>query len=176
MEDARERIVRYLQDAQAAEIGIRDVLDGFIDDTDDPNIKQTVPTAPASHQSQADRLEARLRAYNETASGGKGFFNALMAKMSEMMHGAHDQYDKDTQNLIKAYATEHLERGMYESLAVFATAVGDTSTAELARQIQMEEEQAAQVIFPMIATYAQTAIAATVDVNATTPGDRAYPL
>jgi ferritin-like metal-binding protein YciE len=176
MEDARERIVRYLQDAHAAEIGIRDVLDGFIDDTDDANIKQLFQQHRQVTQSQADRLEARLRAYNETPSGGKGFFNALMAKMSEMMHGAHDQYDKDTQNLVKAYATEHLERGMYESLAAYATAVGDTSTAQLAREIQMEEEQAAQLIFPMIAQYAQTALAATVDVNATTPGDRAYPL
>lgn len=171
-EDARERIVRYLQDAHAAEVGIKKALEGFVDDTDDPNIKAIFQDHIMMTQSQADRLEARLRAFNESPSGGKGFFNSLMAKMGELMHGAHDEFDKNTQNLIKAYATEHLERGMYESLISYAQGVGDTATAELARQIQMEEEMTGQRIYPLIAQYAQTALAATA------PGDnsgRAYP-
>jgi ferritin-like metal-binding protein YciE len=176
MEDARERIVRYLQDAHAAEVGIKEALEGFVDDTDDANIRQVFQQHIQLTQSQADRLEQRLRAYNETPSGGKGFFNSLMAKMGELMHGAHDEFDKNTQNLIKAYAAEHLERGMYESLIAYASAVGDMETAQLARQIQMEEEQTGQLIFPLIASYAQTALANTTNVNTTSTADRAYPL
>jgi ferritin-like metal-binding protein YciE len=176
MEDSRERIVRYLQDAHAAEVGIKEALEGFVDDTDDPTIKQAFQQHITMTQSQADRLEQRLLAYNETPSGGKGFFNSLMAKMGELMHGAHDEFDKNTQNLIKAYATEHLERGMYESLIAYATAIGDNDTAQIARQIQMEEEQTGQMLFPMIAQYAQTALANTSDAGVNTSGDRAYPL
>jgi ferritin-like metal-binding protein YciE len=77
-----------------------------------------------------------------------------MAKASEFLQGAHDDYDRNTQNLIKAYATEHLERAMYEALYAFATAVGDTDTARLAREIQLEEEVTAEKLFPFIEKYA----------------------
>ena len=35
---------------------------------------------------------------------------------------------------------------MYESLAAYADAVGDTQTAQLARQIQAEEKEAADKV------------------------------
>jgi ferritin-like metal-binding protein YciE len=88
-------------------------------------------------------------------SGGKGFFNSLMAKVSDMMQASHDEYDKVTQNLIKAYATEHLEQGMYSSLIAYAEACGDEETALLAEEIMSEEEEAALKIFPMIEMCAQ---------------------
>jgi ferritin-like metal-binding protein YciE len=160
-ETAKERIVRYLQDAHAAETGIDDVLAGFINDTDDPSIKAVFEEHRAVTKTQAQRLEQRLTALGEKPSGGKGFLNMIMAKMSELMHGAHDEYDKNTQNLIKAYATEHLERGMYESLIAYATAVGDTETAQLGREIQKEEEQTGERLFPLIQQYAKTALAGT---------------
>ena len=160
-ENVKERLVRYLQDAHAAETGIDDVLKGFIDDTDDPNIKAVFEQHRVETQSQAQRLETRLRDLGETPSGSKGFLNMIMAKMSEIMHGAHDEYDKNTQNLIKAYATEHLERGMYESLIAYSTAIGDDTTAALGRQIQAEEEATAQKLFPLIQQYAKTALAGT---------------
>src|SRR5205085_11910505 len=140
-EDSRERMVRYLQDAHAAELGIKDALESFIDDQDDPMVRSLFQEHIVMTQSQADRLEQRLNYYNESPSGGKGFLNSLMAKMQEVMHGAHDEYDKRTQNLIKAYATEHLEMGMYESMMAYATSIGDNETAMLAKQIQQEEAQ-----------------------------------
>lgn len=160
-EDARERIVRYLQDAHAAEVGIEKMLEGFLNDTNDQSIRAVFQDHIVMTRSQATRLETRLRALGDTPSSGKGFFNSMMAKVSELMHGAHDEYDSVTQNLIKAYATEHLERGMYESLYSYATAVGDNETATLAREIQAEEEQTGQKLFPLIAQYAKTALAAT---------------
>jgi ferritin-like metal-binding protein YciE len=160
-ENVKERLVRYLQDAHAAETGIEEVLDGFIDDTDDPQIKSLFQQHRLETQSQAQRLEMRLNQLGDKPSGGKGFLNMIMGKVSELMHGAHDEYDKNTQNLIKAYATEHLERGMYESLYAYASSVGDTETANLARQIQAEEEATAQKLFPLIQQYAKTALAGT---------------
>ncbi|RYG27222.1 DUF892 family protein [bacterium] len=169
-EDVKHRTIRYLQDAHAAETGIDDVLKGFIDDTDDPEIKALFTEHAALTRNQADRLEARIKALGGDTSGSKSFFNSLMAKASEIMHGAHDEYDKNTQNLIKAYSTEHLERGMYESLIAWATAIGDIETANLGRQIQAEEVATAERIYPHIARYAQTALANTVGTNASSGG------
>ncbi|AIE84173.1 ferritin-like domain-containing protein [Fimbriimonas ginsengisoli] len=160
-ENAKERLIRYLQDAHAAETGIDDVIKGFIDDTDDPNIKAVFQQHRIETQSQAQRLEARLKALGADPSGGKGFLNMVLARMSEIMHGAHDEYDKNTQNLIKAYSIEHLERGMYESLIAYSSVVGDDVTAALGRQIQAEEEATAQKLFPLIQQYAKTALAGT---------------
>lgn len=156
MEDPRERLIRYIQDAHAAEVGIAEMLEGFVDDTDHQTLRSLFQEHISVTKMQATRLEQRLNAMGEKASGGKGFFNSLMAKVGEIMHGAHDEYDKNTQNLIKAYATEHLERGMYTSLIAYAEACGDVETARLAQEILKEEEQAAQRLFPLIEQFAQS--------------------
>lgn len=168
MENAQERLVRYLQDAHAAEVGIRKMLEGFVNDTDDQNIKMLFQEHITITRTQEDRLEQCLRKYSAEPSGSKGFFNTMMARMSEIMHGAHDDYDKATQNLIKAYATEHLECGMYEALKAYANAVGDLDVAQVAESIQSEEKQTADRLWPMIEKYAVAALGA----SSTT---RAYP-
>ena len=79
----------------------------------------------------------------------------MMGKMSGILQAAHDTEDKTTQDLIKAYATEHLEVGMYSSLASYAEALGDQQTVHLAQQIMAEEKDAADKIYPLIAITAK---------------------
>jgi ferritin-like metal-binding protein YciE len=153
METSRERLIRYLQDAHAAETGVEDALEGFIAECNDPDIQELFKDHLLLTVSQKRRLEDRIRLLGSSPSTGKGFLNSLMAKASEFIQGAHDEYDRNTQNLMKAYATEHLERAMYEALYAYATAVGDTDTARLAREIQLEEEMTAEKLFPLIEQY-----------------------
>jgi ferritin-like metal-binding protein YciE len=156
MEDARDRLIRYVQDAHAAEVGIAETLEGFVKDAEDnESVRMLFQEHLQVTRSQASRLEQRLTELNASPSGAKGFFNSLMGKVGELMHGAHDDYDKVTQDLIKAYATEHLEQGMYSSLIAYAEACGDEETAMLAEEIMSEEEEAALKIFPMIEVCAQ---------------------
>ncbi len=157
METSRERLIRYLQDAHAAETGIADALEGFASDCDDPDIQDIYKDHLLLTISQARRLEDRLRLLDAAPSSTKGFLNSIMAKASEFVQPARDDYDRNTQNLIKAYATEHLEMAMYASLYAFATAVGDTDTANLAREIQQEEVATADKLFPLIEQYAMSA-------------------
>ncbi len=161
MESPQDRLVRYIQDAHAAEIGIVDVLKGFIDEINNNEAKIAFQEHLAVTESQATRLEQRLITLGSSASSGKGFMNTLMGKISGIMHAAHDEYDKTTQDLIKAYATEHLEIGMYTSLKSYAEALGDRETASLAEQIIAEEQEAADKVFPLIAATAKAALAAT---------------
>jgi ferritin-like metal-binding protein YciE len=81
--------------------------------------------------------------------------NKIMGKVSDLMNAAHDDYDKTTQDIIKAYSTEHFEIGMYTSLIAFAQAIGDTETAALGQEIMAEEEEAARRLYPLIAQQAE---------------------
>jgi len=157
MEDSRERLVRYLNDAWAVEKSLVDTLKGMADDTDDPEARALFLEHSEMTWQQEESLETRIRALGEEPSGGKGIMNTLMGKVADMLNAGHDEYDKTTQNLCKAYATEHLEIAMYESLASYADSVGDGETALLARQIQNQERMTAERIWPHISRTASNA-------------------
>jgi len=155
MESPQDKLIRYMQDAHASEIGIVGVLKDFIAEVENPQVKALFAEHLSVTQSQATRLEQRLIALGSGASDGKGFLNTMMGKMSGILQAAHDTEDKTTQDLIKAYATEHLEVGMYSSLASYAEALGDQQTVHLAQQIMAEEKDAADKIYPLIAITAK---------------------
>ena len=157
-ETPQGRLIRYIQDAHAEEVGNVTLLNDFIDEITDPQVKAVFQEHVVVTQSQATRLEQRLVALGSGASDGKGILNKLMGKAADVMQSFHDDKDKVTQDLIKAYATEHLEVGMYTSLASYAEAVGDAETAQLAVAIIAEEKASAEKIFPLIAVTAKAAL------------------
>lgn len=158
METPQERLLRYLDDAHAAEVGIADMLRSLIDRVDNPQAKTAFQEHLAVTQTQAQRLEQRLITLGGKTSSGKGWLNSIMSKASELLNAGHDDFDKTTQDLIKAYSTEHLEVGMYTSLKAYAEELGDSETVALAEQAIGEEKQAAEAIFPLIAETAKAAL------------------
>jgi ferritin-like metal-binding protein YciE len=157
METQTEKMVRYLDDAWAVEKALVKALDDMAEEANDPEVRAMFQEHRALTHQQEEALEARIRALGEEPSGGKGFFNQMVAKIGDAMSAAHDDYDKTTQNLMKAYGTEHFECAMYESLLAYATAIGDTATAELATLHQQQERQTAERIWPLIAPVAARA-------------------
>jgi hypothetical protein len=83
-------------------------------------------------------------------SEAKSLAQSAMAKSSRLMNLFHDHEDKQTQDLIKAYALEHFEVGVYHSLSAYAGAIGDLETARLADTIREEERRAAERMEPFI--------------------------
>ena len=160
MEEPRHRLIRYIDDAHAAEVGIAEILQGFVDETKEPAARSAFEDHLVQTKDQALRLERRLRDLGAEPGGGKSFLHSMLGKISDMMGGAHDTYDKTTQNLIKAYGTEHLEMGMYAALAAFAKSYGDQDTSALAEQIMAEEQQAADRVRPLIAACSAETFAA----------------
>lgn len=167
-EETKHRTVRYLQDAHAAQGGIEEALGSYKEDTDDAGLKTLFEGLATQTKSQAQRIEARITALGGDTSGGKNFLNSVLAKATELMNSGHDDYDKNTQNIIKAYTAAHGNRGMYESLIAWSSAVGDQETLNLGKQLQQENASSAEQIFPHIARYAQTALANTVTTTPTT--------
>ena len=155
METQQERLVRYLNDMWAAEKALVDNLNEMADEVNDPNVRSIFLEHARVTKQQEENLEARIRALGEEPSGGKGFFNRIMSGFADLIQGAHDEYDKTTQDLCKAYAVEHLECAMYQSLESYANAIGDTSTATLCRQHYDQEKLAAETLWPLIAPSAQ---------------------
>jgi ferritin-like metal-binding protein YciE len=151
MEDPRDRLIRYLDDACAMESGAATVLQTFLDEANYPAAKQELEAHLMAAKDHGLQIEKRLRELGGQPSTSKGFFNNLMGKLSDMLHAAHDPYDKTTQDLIKAYAMDHLCVGAYASLAAFSRAYGDTTTAELAEKIMGEAAAAADRVRPHIA-------------------------
>ena len=142
-ETQKHRLLRYLNDTHATEVGGLLALKDLAAEATDPDLRQIVQDHISETQSQADRLKARILILGGDVSEAKDLVQSAAAKSSRLMNLFHDQEDKQTQDLVKAYALTHFEVGVYTSLEAFADAAGDAETARLAREIRAEEEAAA---------------------------------
>lgn len=150
-EGGRERLLRYLNDAWSVETTLLDTLQKMADEVEDPQLKALFVEHRATTARQQEALGVRLRELNREPSGGKGFFNRLVGGIWEGLHRPGDDLDRTAQDLMKSYATEHFEVAMYQALDACATAVGDGTTAELARRHQAQEREAAEKVWFLIA-------------------------
>jgi ferritin-like metal-binding protein YciE len=164
MEDKNKRLLRYLNDAYAAEVGgLMALKDLAILAEQEPALKGVVEQHILVTQSQAERLTHRILALGGDKSEQKAFVNGAIAKGSSVVNMFHDKEDKLTQDLIKAYAFEHFEVGTYISLATYAESIGDYETARLAAQIMDEERRAGNQLERFIPACAQKAIYRTAE-------------
>lgn len=149
MENNRERLLRYLNDAWTVEKGLVQGLRDKAGKANDPQVEALFQEhAEMTHQ-QEEMLEERIRALGGEPTKTMGFLSQMMNKIADVLHQP-DVMDEDTQLLMKAYAVEHFESAMYESLAAFCEAIQDTETAALARRIQAQEQQTAQRLWARI--------------------------
>jgi len=157
-EDAREKLIRYMNDAHAAEEAGIQSMEAIYDETTVPEVKTAFQEHITVTRLQADRLESRITALGGTVNRGKSLVDSLIGIGSHLSNMFHDKEDKQTQDLVKATALEQFEVGAYTSLAAYSDAVGDTETARLAREILNEEEQARERLLALIPRVAALAI------------------
>jgi ferritin-like metal-binding protein YciE len=166
MEDPRDRLLRYLDDAHAAEVGAAQALETFLKEANNDEARAEIERHMMQAKDHALRVETRLRELGGQPSGAKSFFNAMMGKLQDIMHAAHDPHDKTTQDLIKAYAVDHMSVGMYAALAAYSLAYGDHDTAAMAEQIMDEERRAADRCTPLITSAAADTFTASLPARA----------
>jgi len=154
----KDIICRYLQDAIAAENSFESQLRGFANEGDDPSVRQLFEQHAEETRIQHQRLTARLEALGESASTMKSMMAHMFNFAPKAASLGHDEAERQTQNLMMAYAVENSEVAMYESLATSAEAVGDTATAQLAREIQAQEEATAKKVWQFIAPSARRSL------------------
>ncbi len=115
-ENAQERLVRYLNDAYAAEMGGLKALQALAAEASNADLKSAASTHAIETQSQADRLKARITELGGTVSEPKAAVDSIVAAGSHILNIFHDSEDKETQDTIKALSLEAFEIGAYTSM------------------------------------------------------------
>jgi len=133
-------IVRYLQDAEAAERNFEDALASFSKGGEQSHVQSLMAMMSDKAKTQHQRLRNRLEELGGTPSDAKSSLAHLLAFTPLTAQLGHSEAEKSTQHLMVVYAAAAAEMAMYEALGVSATQAGDQETASLARQLQAEEE------------------------------------
>jgi ferritin-like metal-binding protein YciE len=138
----KDRLVKHIDEAYAMEQNVLRMLNGMIETTEDPEIKDELRHHKLETERHAERMQQRLEAYDATPSMVKeagGIAGALLKSVVDMARG-----EKIGRNARDGYATEHLEIASYELLERIAQHAGDEETAEAARENRRDEEAMAK--------------------------------
>jgi ferritin-like metal-binding protein YciE len=154
-ENAVEIIKRHLDDAIAAEKSFEAHLRGFLREGDHSEPQLLFQEQIQQTGNQHGKLAARLQALGGSPSGVKSFLVQLLSFSASPVQWAHDEEERNTQDLITAFALEQGQIAMYEALATIASLIGDTETEKLARDIQEEERQAAAEMWGLLGANAR---------------------
>jgi ferritin-like metal-binding protein YciE len=118
------------------------MLDGMIETTEDPEIKDQLRQHKLETERHAERMQQRLEAHDASPSMAReagGIAGALMKSVLDMARG-----EKAGRNARDGYTTEHLEIASYQLLERIAQRAGDEETAEAARENRKDEEAMAK--------------------------------
>jgi ferritin-like metal-binding protein YciE len=141
-EKLQEQLVKHIDEAYAMEQNVLRMLDGMIETTEDPEIKNELREHKLETERHAERMQQRLEAHSATPSMVKeasGIAGALMKSVLDLARG-----EKAGRNARDGYATEHLEIASYQLLERIAQRAGDEETAEAARENRQDEEAMAK--------------------------------
>jgi ferritin-like metal-binding protein YciE len=87
----------------------------------------------------------------------KSFLAHFFGLAPKMAQAGHETEEKTTQDLMMAFAVENSEVAMFESLITVCEAAGDHQTANIAREIQQQEQATADKLWPHISRTARVA-------------------
>jgi ferritin-like metal-binding protein YciE len=141
---AKEKVVKYIDEAYAMEQNVLRMLDDMISSTDDAEMRRELEDHKKQTERQAERLKKRLDAHDAEPSMIKEAGGILGALMKSVVDVARS--DKPGRNARDGFATEHMEIASYELLERVARRAGDTETANVARENRKEEREMARKI------------------------------
>lgn len=158
MSDLNERdtkIVQYLQEAHGKERELEVALEAHIEETSRMPYKKRQRQHLTETRRHAKALEKRIKQLGggdslvagaaHVAQAAVGVGRAVAKAPVEIVRGTGEQ-EKMLKNAKDEYAQENAEIAMYKGIEAFATQVGDTETAKLARSILREEERMAKFL------------------------------
>jgi ferritin-like metal-binding protein YciE len=155
--NSAEAIRKYLQDAIAAEAAFEERLSRFANEGDDQDVQFAFAQHADETRRQRDRLADRLAALGSEPSKGEGAFAWLLDLPASLPQMGRNPEGRLLQNLITTFCIETGECALYEALATIARSAGDEITERLAREIQAEDQRAAETIFHFLPTRSKIA-------------------
>ena len=150
MSRSDRKVVQYLGEARATELGLVSVLRAQIAIAPRGSYRDALETHLRETREHAGRLRARLQELGERQDPMRMLIDATETVLSRTLALAKTPFDlvrgtggeeKVLKNAKDAYATEALEIATYIALERLATASGDEQTAKLAASIRGDEER-----------------------------------
>lgn len=138
MTDLETQLVKHIGDAHALEQHMLRALDGLIETTNNPEMRDALKQHKVETDHHRERLAERLRAHDANPSTVKDAGQILVALTKGMIDRARPS--SAAKNLRDGFVAEHLEIATYELLERVAEAAGDAQTAEVARRNRADEE------------------------------------
>lgn len=174
MTQARQKVVQYLEEAHASEIGLVRVLQSQIAMTPRGSYRSELERHLRETRAHADRVEARLRQLghgDNPIQVGIGLAETVIAQALalgktplDILRGSGGE-EKVLKNAKDAAATEALEIATYTALERLARGVGDDTTAELAASIRADEERMLARVLEEIPKLTDAVVGADVQGN-----------
>ena len=146
----KQKVVQYLNEAHATEMGLTRVLQSQIAMTPRGSYRSTLEKHLEETRWHAERVQSRLGELDgggNPLAAGLGIVGSVAGQMLalsktpfDLLRGSGGE-EKILKNAKDACATEALEIATYTALEQLARAVGDDKTAKLAASIRADEEK-----------------------------------
>ena len=150
MTQPNQKVLQYLNEAHASEVGLVRVLQSQIAMTPRGSYRTGLEKHLRETRDRAERLEVRMRELGQGGNAlqaGLGVAEAVIAQALalgktpfDLLRGSGGE-EKVLKNAKDACATEALEIATYTAIERLARAVGDDETAQLAASIRTDEEK-----------------------------------
>jgi ferritin-like metal-binding protein YciE len=176
MSQSEQKVVQYLNEAHASEVGLIRVLQSQIAMTPRGAYRSGLEKHLDETRRHAERVQDRLRELDSSANPiqvGIGFMETALSQTLavwkaplDLLRGASGE-EKVLKNAKDAASTEALEIATYTALERVAREVGDEKTATLAASILVEEQRMLERVLREIPKLASAVVGAEVDGNST---------
>ncbi len=150
MSQSKQKVVQYLNEAHATEVGLTRVLQSQIAMTPRGSYRNGLEKHLEETRDHAERVQQRLSDLDVgnnplqvavgAAEGAIGQVLALAKTPLDLVRGSGGE-EKVLKNAKDACATEALEIATYTALERLARSVGDATTADLAATIRKDEQK-----------------------------------
>ena len=174
MSQSKQKVVQYLNEAHATEVGLTRVLQEQIAMTPSGSYRSGLEKHLDETRDHAERVQERLSelgfANNPlqvafgVAEGAIGQALALAKTPLDLVRGSGGE-EKVLKNAKDACATEALEIATYTALERLARSVGDSATADLAASIRKDEQKMLERILDEIPKITEAVVQAEVEGN-----------
>ena len=174
MSQSKQKVIQYLNEAHATEVGLTRVLQSQIAMTPRGSYRNGLEKHLRETRDHAERVQGRLsdlgfgnnplQVVVGAAEGVLGQALALAKTPLDLIRGSGGE-EKVLKNAKDACATEALEIATYTALERLARSVGDSATAELATSIRADEQRMLDAILREIPKLTEAVVAADVEGN-----------
>ena len=172
MSKSDQKVVQYLGEAHASEVGLVSVLQSQIAMTPRGSYREGLEKHLGETREHARRIQERLGELEQGRNPVQALLGVAETLISQTVALSKTPFDlvrgtggeeKVLKNAKDACATEALEIATYSALERLATKVGDEQTAKLAASIRADEERMLKRIMREIPKLTDAVIGADVD-------------